>query len=261
MVIPSFAEVPVGKPHSNVILVESYRDDWIIGKEVCTETRVAFKYAGGNYDCYVTLYQAIRTGEMIHDAWILLLDPSMKPLGSRLPQVHDFGFAHDVCCGLGGFASALQHLGGHVVTAVDWSPLAIEAFALNHHAKYICSAIGDMSTTHSMHTAQHQQGVQPVMFAGYPCQPYSSQGEGRGGLDSRSHTLPEILTCGWLLQVSAFVLECVPATLHDPFVQRVFSDFATKTGFRVVHKVLDLHHVWPSRRSRCFIHSFGSSLL
>ena len=251
MVFSSFAECPAGVMHSGVVLVVDYVEDWVIGLEESTGTKVAFKHVGCS-DCYLTLYQAIKTDGQFCGAWILQWDPSMPPVGSRLPQPHDFGHAHDVCCGLGGFATAMHYLEGQIVTAVDCSALAIETYALNHPAVLLCSNIGDMSTVHAMHVAQKQKGVQPMLMAGYPCQPYSMQGHRGSEHDSRSRTLTEILKCASLLKVCALLLECVPNALHDQFVQKTIHEFAQREGFCVTQLVLDLHSVWPAKRSRCF---------
>ena len=252
MVWPSFSDIPVGEKFSGVVVVEEIHVDWIVGSDFISGTKVAFKHVGKVSEGYMTLYQVVRTNEKFQEAWIVLVDPQLPPLATRLSQTHDYGFAHDVCCGLGGFATAWHHLGCHTVTAVDWSPLAIETFAMNHHAKYICSAIGDMNTVHAMHVAQSQLGVQPVLFAGYPCQPYSKQGHRLSEDDLRSLTLREILVCAYLLRASAVVLECVPAARTDAYVQRTIAEFATQAGYKITQQILDLHHIWPSRRSRCF---------
>ena len=227
-------------------------DGWVIGTEIWSDQTVAFKHEGCNLDSYMTLYQVIKTEDHFRDARVVLIDPMFPPIGSRLTQKQDFGFAHDVCCGLGGFATALDFLGCQVVSAVDWSSHAMETYLLNHDAMILRAAIGDVSTVYKMHCAQKQKGVQPMLLAGYPCQPFSDQGHQLGSLDVRSRTLPEVLTAAVLVRACAVVLECVPAALTNPFVQEVIHDYAAKGGFRVVQRVLDLHSVWPSRRSRCF---------
>ena len=192
MVLRTLERCPLGEPFSSVVQVLNRNGKWIIGSELWSGQRVAFQYEGC-MDSYMTLYQVVKTDDVFQDAQVVLLDPLDPPISSRVPQKHDFGYAHDVCCGLGGFATALDFLGCQVVSAADWSSHAMETYVLNHDAMILRAAIGDVATVYKRHCAQKMKDVQPMPVAGYPCQPFSDQGNQLGGLDVRSRTLRSVL--------------------------------------------------------------------
>ena len=175
------------------------------------------------------------------------------------PKSHvDVGFVHDVCCGIGGFATALDFLHsacglpGHVLSGVDVCPLAMSAFQLNHAAHPVPGDISCSETVFQMHQKQNEVGCQPLLVGGFPCQPLSRQGFQRRQLDVRSKVLPAVLRAAFWLQVSGVCLECVPEAANDPGTQSALAEFARLMDFTIYQKILHLHDVWPSRRSRWF---------
>ena len=80
----------------------------------------------GTLDTCVSLYNVIKTNEKFGHAFVVQLDPHFDPLGLRAPHRLDFGYAHDVLCGLGGLASSFRFLSIQTVCAVDWNGLARE---------------------------------------------------------------------------------------------------------------------------------------
>ena len=122
----------------------------------------------GTLDTCVSLYNVIKTNEKFGHAFVVQLDPHFDPRGLRAPHRLDFGYAHDVLCGLGGLASSFRFLSIQTVCAVDWNGLAREAFELSHDAKFIQGNIGLPSAVYQMHCRQHELGVQPLISAGIP---------------------------------------------------------------------------------------------
>ena len=180
------------------------------------------------------------------------MHPDRSPLGIRPPNKLDFGYAHDVLCGLGGFTTAFQFLNVHTVCAVDWNRLVETAFESNHSVPFIQGDVGDPSTVCLMHRYQLNLGVQPALAAGIPCQPLSVQGHLNRHLDIRSATLPAVLRAALCLGSTAICLECVPEALHDTATQKAIHEYASYCDCVVHQRILQLHTVWPCRRTRWF---------
>lgn len=164
----------------------------------------------------------------------------------------DLGFIHDVCCGLGGFSTALEFLGCSVVTAVDFCELAASAYRLNHQHPMLVGDIGSTEVVYQMHQAQNALNRQPVLGTGFPCQPLSRQGAQMRQRDQRSKTLPDVLESAHLLGSVGLFLECVPEAMTDDATQHQIKEYATEHGCDIFQRVLHLHSVWPARRSRWF---------
>ena len=245
------ARVPIEGRCSLVLDVVCQVNDMVFGTQFPGGCAAAFHYAG-TMSGRVTIYNVTRTSQVVENAIVVTLDPKFSPMFSRPSKPMDLMFAHDVLCGLGGFTSAFSELGVHTVSAVDSSFLATSVFSLNHDSPCLCADVKAVDAVYQMHAMQHQQDVQPVLSAGIPCQPLSQQGHQKGSLDSRSATLPAVLDMAYLLQSSGLLLECVPEALKDPFVQSQLSKFCQKCGFSICQRVLHLHHIWPSKRSRWF---------
>ena len=243
--------VPIGGQTSIVVEVVKRIDSLVVGKQVPYGCDVAFHHEG-KMQGRITLYQVTRTSQFVDGAIVVTLNPRFNPMPTRTPTLEDLKSVHDVLCGLGGFTSAFSVLGIQTISAVDSSPLAASVFSLNHTAPCLCKDVTDVNTVYQMHALQLESGKQPFLSAGIPCQPLSQQGHQRGALDSRSATLPAVLETAVLLQSSGLLLECVPEARTDPFVQGCLSDFCQKHGFTICQRVLHLHHIWPSKRSRWF---------
>eukprot|EP00438_Fugacium_kawagutii_P013811 Skav210602 [mRNA] locus=scaffold234:31140:35777:- [translate_table: standard] len=103
-----------------------------------------------------------------------------------------------------------------------------------------------------MHEAQQVQGCRPILAAGFPCQPYSRQGSQRRSRDPRSRTLGDILKAAHLTCAAGLFLECVPEAMTDAEVQRQLHEFAEAHDMQVSQRIVHLHNVWPSRRTRWY---------
>ena len=258
MVVMSADECPVGMKFSCVVSVDSMDGDCVFGTDVSSGAKIAFTHVGVCSESKVTLYDVQRSNELLNGAWKLTLDPSYPPMVHVPKNKNDFGFFHDVCCGLGGFSSAFDFmysacgLPGKGVSAVDLNRLAVEAFALNHSA---CVQVGDIAQTSvvfQMHCDQTAASCHPLITCGFPCQPLSRQGSQKRHLDERSQVLPAVLQAGFLLQCSGLILECVPEAMTDRSTQQAIHDFTQLMGFQVHQRILHLHHIWPSKRSRWY---------
>ena len=247
----SISKLPVGSRCSLLVNISQMDQHCFWGSEIPYGSMVAFQHEGW-LDDVVTLYDVVKSGKQDPHAIWLTLDSHSSILGHHNPQMDDFKFAHDVCCGLGGFSSAFHFLGGQVISAVDSASLAVEAYACNHPCKTFCADIRSSQTVRLMHQEQLKAGCQPLLTAGFPCQPFSRQGLQKGLQDPRGQILPAILKAAKLLHVCGVLLECVPDVLSNADIQHLLYCFALDHGFRIQQFVLHLHQVWPSKRSRWF---------
>eukprot|EP00438_Fugacium_kawagutii_P028074 Skav223923 [mRNA] locus=scaffold2593:344072:357285:+ [translate_table: standard] len=251
MDFPSCVSVAAGVRVSVVVRVTETIDDLHLGREDPSGVKVAFRHVGVIGDI-VTLYNVTRSGSMHGEHWVLLLDHLLPPLGHHPLKPTDFMYAHDTCCGLGGFSTACEALGIKVISAVDLSALAVESYQLNHSSSVWQADVANMESRYRMHSLQLQDSCQALVTAGFPCQPYSRQGQGLGLLDSRSRALPDLLITSHLLQSVGLLLECVPEAGQDTDTQTLLESYAQQRGMKIVQTVLHLHTVWPARRTRWF---------
>eukprot|EP00435_Cladocopium_sp_Y103_P015513 s1799_g3.t2 len=224
---------------------------YLYGHEIPFGESVVFRHEGC-LEGRMTLYNVSRTGCKLDHAWILELDKQFPPMASRPHSLLDFGFHHDVLCGLGGFSSACAEVSIKTVSAVDWTPLSAEMYRLNHKAPMIQGDINCPSTIFRMHQLQLECDSQPLITAGTPCQALSCQGYQLGHLDARSTTLPAVLRAAFFLGSVGLTLECVPQALEDPSTQKALREYAELCNCLVHQKILKLCSVWPCRRSRWF---------
>eukprot|EP00435_Cladocopium_sp_Y103_P062051 s232_g23.t1 len=173
-------------------------------------------------------------------------------MSHKIVDLGDFGFAHDLCCGLGGFSTALDVIGLETVSAVDTSRLALNAYSLNHQVPTFQEDVGSSDLVFKLHEIQISKQIQPLICAGFPCQPLSSQGWQQGASDPRSATLKSLARCAFWLQSCGLALECVPEAFHDQQTQHILQALAKLLNLQVLQRVVHLDHVWPMRRNRWF---------
>ena len=248
---PFTSVVHAGSRQSLLVRTTGFDDAWVYGVEIPHCQKVAFRNVG-KIDEFVTLYDIIVSDQLVRDCQVLDSDDLSSLFSNRPPNKLDFQYAHDVCCGMGGFGTAFVQVGGKIIGAVDSADLAISAYRLNHDTTFVHADVGSFCAVRAMHEAQREHDCQALLCAGFPCQPLSRQGLRRGAADPRSGTLLSILVAARLLNVCALVLECVPEAFHDKHVQQILRSFARSDGFHMVQSILHLHSIWPSKRTRWF---------
>ena len=252
MILQTVRDAQVGDRINTVIEILQCYGNHVLGKEVLTGVHVAFDHEGVRSDSHWTLYKAIKASSEVNDVCNLELDPDYPPLPSRPAIPSDVMFAMDLCCGIGGFCTALHFMNHHVIAAVDSNDLAMSASALNHDVPMLCADLLGIDTVYWLHGQQIKHGCQALITCGYPCQPLSKQGRQQGSADPRSRTLHGVLEASFLLQSCGLLLECVPEAISDGATQRALKEHSLLRGFVLHQKILNLHDSWPSRRSRCF---------
>lgn len=148
-----------------------------------------------------------------------------------------------LCTGYGGLDLAAQAVfGGELAWWSDVEPAAVTL--MEHHAPGIPN-LGDVKLV-------DWSEVEPVdiVTAGYPCQPYSTAGKGKG-VDDPRHLWPWIAKGIGILRPRGIVLENVPGHLRNGFAS-VLGDLA-KIGYDTTWATVRASHVGAAhRRERLF---------
>lgn len=156
----------------------------------------------------------------------------------------------DIFCGIGGFHLAANALGTECVFACDIDPECRRAYEEN----FGIEPKGDVSLIDLQDIPDHD-----ILFAGFPCQPFSIIGN-RGGFDDIRGTLFfELAKIIEAKQPSAFVLENVrQLASHNKgkTLARIIS-VLDGLGYWTDHKILNaLNFGLPQKRERILIVGF-----
>ena len=156
--------------------------------------------------------------------------------------------AIELCCGLGGISSGVQHAGISVLGGVDISALAVEIFNMNHDCQALQGDIANMSVLAQLF---HNIGFRSVgLLMGFPCPPFSSMGDQRGFHDPRAKTFIHGLDAAYLFRSAWVLLECTPLVEQFEGTRQHLDAFSAVMGFKWTSQVLHLDFAWPVRRSR-----------
>ena len=99
----------------------------------------------------------------------------------------------EACAGIGGLSLGAQHAGMRPLAHLDHSQLAVDALRLQGHSNVVLGDVANPSMVHKLHSCAG--GTPCLLAAGFPCQPFSCQGDGLGLADLRGKTLHAILRC------------------------------------------------------------------
>lgn len=155
---------------------------------------------------------------------------------------------YDVCSGMGGFSMGTSPLGADTVAFLECNELACDHLRANFTAPVLQGSVEDVQCIKEMHSLKPDAFIQ--VTGGFPCQPYSRQGDMQGLRDKRGQILPAILRCSWLRQASALLLECVETVQEFDDIQDLMHQYATMAHMTLSKIVFDLRSQWPVRRCR-----------
>lgn len=155
----------------------------------------------------------------------------------------------ELCSGIGVFSHMATYVGLKPALGVDHNQRWANLYAKLHECEFAVGECDDPAIVRKM-LACGLQGC--ILLAGISCQPHSRAGDKLGMADPRARSLPQVLKVAWLLGAPIFVLECVPEIQANATVQKILSDFASKTGMQVSQQILRLSDSWCTRRDRWF---------
>ena len=159
----------------------------------------------------------------------------------------------DLFCGIGGFRIAAEQVfkkrgfRGECVFSSEIDRFARESY----HANFGEFPSGDITKINAKDVPDHD-----ILFAGFPCQPFSIIGQGKGFEDTRGTLFFEIARILKEKKPKAFVLENVKMLVgHDKgkTLAKIL-DVLNELGYNVHYRVLNaLEYGLPQKRERIFI--------
>ena len=174
---------------------------------------------------------------------------SVKDNGTSLRYI-------DLFCGIGGFRTAATQIfekynvPAKCVFSSDIDPYAREAYKANF-GEY---PAGDITLIDEHSIPDHD-----ILFAGFPCQPFSIIGNGKGFEDTRGTLFFDIARILEAKKPKAFVLENVKMLVgHNKgkTLKKILS-VLNELGYTVYHRVLNaLDYGLPQKRERVFFVGF-----
>lgn len=153
----------------------------------------------------------------------------------------------DLFCGIGGFHVAAEQLGIDVVFACDIDDEARKAYTHN----FGLAPVGDIVAVKTKDIPDHD-----LLFAGFPCQPFSIIGRRDGFADPRGTLFFEIERIVKAKRPRGIILENVKqlATAQKGAVLRRIMDALKDLGYTVDYKILNaLNFGLPQKRERTII--------
>ncbi|MHB1697542.1 MAG: DNA (cytosine-5-)-methyltransferase [bacterium] len=156
----------------------------------------------------------------------------------------------DLFAGIGGIRIPFDELGCECVFSSEWDNHAQDVYEANFGER----PMGDITNISSERIPNHD-----ILLAGFPCQPFSIIGKGKGFADTRGTLFFEIERILRDKQPKAFLLENVKRLVsHDK--HRTFQTILSKLkelGYRTHWKILNaLDYGLPQKRERVIIVGF-----
>ncbi len=162
----------------------------------------------------------------------------------------------DLFCGIGGFRFAAEQIFDEAKIKHE----CVLSSDIDHHAQQSYYAnfgempVGDITQINENDIPDHE-----ILFAGFPCQPFSIIGNGRGFEDTRGTLFFEIARIIKCKRPKAFILENVKQLVGHKNGQTFNKIIETliELGYDVKYKILNaLDYGLPQKRERIFIVGF-----
>ena len=154
----------------------------------------------------------------------------------------------EICAGMGGIGLGGSIMNMRIVAQLDHNGLCCSVLRQNGSPCVLQADIGSDDSIKLLHQVQPHR--RHVLTAGFPCQPFSSQGMQLAMLDRRSSVFFRILKAAYLMAPSALLLECVPGVANHAAIRRGLDDLAQLLDYHFVTVVMDLNQIWPCARKR-----------
>ena len=174
-------------------------------------------------------------------------DASVRIPRSELVVEH-FQCMREICAGLGGIALGSRRTGIRPLAHLDCNGLACSTLRNNGAEHVIEGNVCDHGCIAQLHMASCPH--RSLLAVGFPCQPFSLQGDRKGEWDPRTSAFWGSLRACWHLQASAMIMECVASVLQHPFIVQALHKLAALMGFQVKMITLRLQDQWPAKRDR-----------
>ena len=179
---------------------------------------------------------------------MLSIDASSVVVARGQLSVKDLCEIKELCSGIACISMGAAHIGGWAVGALDVNHLAISHLRDNGHPNPVLGSVlkdSDICRMHLMNGARRS-----TLSAGFPCQPFSKQGDSKGMGDSRAAVFMGVARAAWLMQPGLILLECVVEAGMIPEINLTLAQLAEGLGFGIRTIELALEDLWPCRRRR-----------
>ena len=154
----------------------------------------------------------------------------------------------EICAGLGCMSLAAHFMGMTCLAALDHNDFMCQTLRSNGATNVIQGDVQLPADRCLLHETPYVSRCWTL--AGFPCQPLSTQGDGRGSADPRSQAFYGITKTAWEQQSYGLMLECVPGAQHAMFVQDELQKLAWSLGKSLHQQVMQLDRAWCSKRTR-----------
>lgn len=166
-------------------------------------------------------------------------------------MIYNFKFI-DLFAGIGGLRLPFEELGGKCVFSSEWDAYAQKTYEANFNEM----PFGDITKISANDIPDHD-----ILLAGFPCQPFSIIGNGKGFADTRGTLFFEIERILKEKKPDAFLLENVKRLVnHDK--KRTFKVIVNRLnelGYHTHWRVMNaLDYGLPQKRERVIIVGFKS---
>lgn len=179
---------------------------------------------------------------------LVLIPP--RPQSAKHPETSSIRTFVDLFCGIGGFHYATKGLGLRCVFSCDIDGEAARQYEDNFG---ICPA-GDITQIPARDIPEHD-----LLFAGFPCQPFSIIGKRAGLADRRGTLIYEVARILEAKRPQAFVLENVrqiASNNQGRTMTRILA-MLDEAGYRCDWRILNaLDYGLPQKRERAIIVGF-----
>lgn len=167
----------------------------------------------------------------------------------------------DLFCGIGGFRQAAKQLFAeqNIHSECVFSSDIDENCRKQYFKNYKDMPHGDITKINALSIPDHE-----ILFAGFPCQPFSIIGMGKGFEDTRGTLFFEIARILQAKRPKAFILENVKQLVghrNGTTIKKIISALEN-LGYTVEYKVLNaLDYGLPQKRERVFIVGFHKDMV
>ena len=160
-------------------------------------------------------------------------------------------FLKEVCAGVGCLGLGAMLHGMPVLAQMDKNAACCRVLRANCSPMVLEMDITSAEAQHALHAVEPLKDV--VLGAGFPCQPFSQQGDRLAMQDPRSSAFWGVLQSAFFMQAKAVVLECVPEARTNPDIRRGLCELSELMHYKMGEVVLPLHVQWPTRRTRWWV--------
>jgi len=145
---------------------------------------------------------------------------------------------------MGCIGFAATYMGMNYLAAMGLNTLACDTLRANGVQHVLQGDVQNPQDRYRLHVTP--QITRSMIAAGFPCQPLSTQGDGKGINYPRSGAFFGTTKMVWEQDSYGLLLECVPGAMHASFVQEELQKLAWSMGKSLYEQLLHLDQAWQT---------------